>query len=250
MDLTENKRFYNIGAGSFSHPYWTNLDHGSEWYKNSQKNAFVEYDLMSLEPFPLESSTAEIIYSSHTIEHVNDEAIRNMFQESYRILKPGGCIRITAPDAWLIFQAYKNNDIGFFYWRNFPHRPKLHTIPLQQASIHQLFLHRFASQLCEIDTDFTVNKKFSDIEIRNFFADCFDVSSLDHFTKMCVFNPDRPGSHINWWTREKVVDFLKEAGFQYIYISGWGQSLFAPLRETTLFDSTHPKISLYVEAVK
>ena len=27
------KKFYNIGAGGFSHPAWTNVDYESEWYK-------------------------------------------------------------------------------------------------------------------------------------------------------------------------------------------------------------------------
>ncbi len=35
-----------------------------------------------------------------------------------------------------------------------------------------------------------------------------------------------------------------------IMISGYGQSYAPVMRNTSLFDSTHPKISLYVEAVK
>ena len=84
------RRFYNIGAGSFGHPYWTNVDYTSEHYKEAQKNTFLHYDLMELKPLPIEDNVAELVYSSHTIEHVSDEAVRNMLSESYRILKPGG----------------------------------------------------------------------------------------------------------------------------------------------------------------
>lgn len=250
-----NKRFYNIGAGQFRHIYWTNVDYATEHYRESQKAApFLQYDLMALVPLPIENDVAELVYSSHTIEHVSDEAVRNMFRESYRILKPGGGIRLTTPDALLEFQAYERNDIGYWYWVDLYSRPgtweKLYKVPLSKASIHQLFLQHFASQLCEIDIDDSPQKKYSDSEISEYFSDNPDVSSLNFFTNQCKFNSDHPGNHINWWTHDKVISFLKEAGFSAPYVSGWGQSVFPLLRDISLFDSTHPKISLYVEAIK
>ena len=95
------RRCYNIGAGSFGHPYWTNIDYATKHYKEVQKNPFLHYDLMELKPLPIEDNVGELIYSSHTIEHVSDEAVRNMLSESYRILKPGGDIRLTTLDVWL-----------------------------------------------------------------------------------------------------------------------------------------------------
>jgi len=41
-----------------------------------------------------------------------------------------------------------------------------------------------------------------------------------------------------------------EAGFENIYVSGYGQSFLPPMRNTSLIDSTHPKILLYMEAIK
>jgi hypothetical protein len=154
----------------------------------------------------------------------------------------------------LEFQAYKRRDIKFWYWVDWYSTPgtweKLYKVPLSEASIHQLFLNHFASQLCEIDIDDSPPKKFSDAEIAEIFSKSPDVQTLDYFTKLCKYNPEHPGSHINWWTHEKLVSFLKEAGFSEPYRSGWAQSVFPPLRETSLFDNTHPRISLYVEAIK
>lgn len=247
------RRFYNIGAGSFGHPYWTNVDYATEHYRNAQKNPFLNYDLMELKPLPIEDNVAELVYSSHTIEHVSDEAVRNMLSESYRILKPGGGIRLTSPDAWLEFQAYMRRDISYWYWVDSYSRPgtweKLYKKSLSKASIHQLFLHHFASQLCEIDIDDSPQKKYSDSEISEIFSNNPDVETLNFFTKQCKFNPDHPGNHISYWTHEKVKFVLKEVGFSDPYISGWGQSVLPPLRDTNLFDNTHPKISLYVEAI-
>lgn len=253
-DSVANCRFYNIGAGSFAHPYWTNVDYASDHYSVVQKVRFVSYDLMALVPLPLPNDLAEIVYCSHTIEHVSDAAVRNMLFEAHRILKPGGVIRLTTPDAWLGFRAYQRRDRDFWYWAERYVAPgtweKLYKKPLSDASVDQLFLHHFASQLCEIDIDDSAVRKYSDAEIRAAFEDSPDVRTLEQFTRQCRYNSEHPGNHINWWTHEKAMDFLREAGFEDPYRSGYGQSLFAPLRDTGLFDSTHPQISLYVEAIK
>ena len=250
----EQRRFYNIGAGSFRHPYWSNVDYATEHYRAVQRGQFIPYDLMQLAPLPIESGSAEIVYSSHTIEHVSDEAVRNLFRECYRILKPGGGLRVTTPDAALEFQAYQRNDRCYWYWTDWYSRPgsweDQYTLPLGQASIQQLFLHHFASQLCEIDIDTTSTRKYSDAEIAAVFSERPLEEALDFFTRQCKYNPGHPGNHINWWTQDKLVSFLKQAGFAVCCRSGFGQSAFLPLRDTRFFDMTHPRISLYVEATK
>lgn len=255
IESLEQKRFYNIGAGSFKHPLWSNIDYSSDHYKSMQNEGFIHYNLMDMVPLPIETDSAEIIYSSHTIEHISDDAVLNMMKEAYRALKPGGCIRLTTPDAWLEYQAYMKRDLSFWHWQiqyysRKGHWESLFKIPLSNASIDQLFLHHFASQLSEIDVDDTPKKKYSDTEIIQVFSNNSMEKGLDFFTKQCHFNSEHPGNHINWWDYDKLQGFLKEAGFKRIYRSGYGQSLFAPLRDMRLFDNTHPSISLYVEAVK
>ena len=31
-EVLESKPFYNVGAGGFYHPFWTNIDYVSDWY--------------------------------------------------------------------------------------------------------------------------------------------------------------------------------------------------------------------------
>jgi predicted SAM-dependent methyltransferase len=253
-DVLQEKRLYNIGSGKFCHPYWTNIDLGTEYYSISQNHPFINYDLTKLEPLPIESSTAEIVYSSHTIEHVNDKAVRNMLAESHRILKPGGCIRLTAPDIALDYRAYKNKDLHFWYWRDNYSRPgkweHIYKKPLSKASIEQLFLLHFACQLSTLSVDDSLEKKYNDLEIAEVFSTHSMEDAMAYFTEQCTFNPKYPGNHMNYWTHNKLIAFLQDAGFSEIYKSGYGQSQFAPLRNTNYFDNTHPKISLYIEAVK
>ena len=117
QESISEKRFFNIGAGSFRHPFWTNVDLENEWYRDVQKEGVsINHDLFSLEKIPVKDNTAEIIYSSHTVEHINDEAAQNMFNESHRILKKGGLFRFTTPNIDLEYMAYKNNDRNYFYW--------------------------------------------------------------------------------------------------------------------------------------
>lgn len=89
-DSLENKRFYNIGAGSFSHNYWTNIDYATDYYAEQQRSGFINHNLMSLSDILVESNTAEIVYTSHTIEHISEKAVEKMFSEAFRMLKRGG----------------------------------------------------------------------------------------------------------------------------------------------------------------
>src|SRR5688572_7434797 len=68
QDSLEKKLFYNIGAGNFYHPYWTNVDFKSEWYSTNEETSLsgIHFDLMSLKNLPIDSDSAELVYSSHT----------------------------------------------------------------------------------------------------------------------------------------------------------------------------------------
>lgn len=54
--------------------------------------------LDAAKPFPIPSNTLDYIYSEHLIEHLSFTEGQNMLEESFRVLKPGGKIRIACPD--------------------------------------------------------------------------------------------------------------------------------------------------------
>ncbi len=235
----ENKCFYNIGAGKFFHPYWTNIDLRSDWYAESQKAEFVDFDLHSLKKLPVKSNSAEIVYSAHTVEHITNEASQNLFNEAYRILKPGGIFRFSTPDIDLSFRAYLAGDRAFFYWNK------------NHVSIGQVFLFQFASQFSTIHQDGATNKP-TDEELARLFRRYNYENILSKYTKKCdlKIQYENLGNHINWWNENKAKMMLKKAGFQEIFLSGYGQSFSPILRNTDLFDNTHPKISLFMEVRK
>ena len=256
-DAVQNRRFHNIGAGSFRHSAWTNVDHESDWYKNAQGNNIgIDWDLISLTPIPVEENSAEIVYSSHTIEHISDEAAQNMFNESYRILRKGCILRATTPNIDLYHRAYKANDRHYFYWIDMYSIPEAYqeimlNKSLNEASIQQLFLYAFASSASTLHADGS-QERISDQELDRVFREMKYEEALDYCVSKCSLEAQRkyPGNHINWWNKNKLFRMLELAGFDNIYVSGYGQSFSPVLRNTLYFDNTHPKISIYVEAIK
>lgn len=257
-DSIEKKLFYNIGAGSFHHPYWTNVDFFSEWYSFYEKTALsgIHHDLMSLDDLPVESNTAEVVYSSHTVEHITNAAAQKMFNEAFRILKKGGGLRVTTPNINLEYRAYKKNDRNYFYWiDNYSKKSEMERTkivkPMNKTSIEQIFLYHFAGNVSTLHGD-GAKERISDEELQKVFSELPMEEALDYCTSKCDVEIQKkyPGNHINWWNAEKMTRMLKAAGFENIYVSGYGQSAFPAMRNTALFDSTHPKISLYVEAIK
>jgi len=53
-------------------------------------------------PFPLPDASFDYVFSEHMIEHIGLEQGAHMLRESYRVLKPGGKIRIVTPDITLL----------------------------------------------------------------------------------------------------------------------------------------------------
>ena len=92
----------------------------------------------------------------------------------------------------------------------------------------------------------------SDGEIDELISNNTMEKALDIITSKCSLDIQNkyPGNHINWWNFTKLQQMLEKAGFKDIRLSAYGQSSAPILRNILLFDKTHPKISLYVEAIK
>lgn len=250
-ESVRNRKFYNIGSGSFSHPAWTNVDYTSEWYKENRFH--IDFDLLSLKEIPIKRNSAEIVYSSHTIEHITDEAAQNMFNESFKILKEGGILRLTAPNIDLDYRAYKDNDKNYFYWKdNYSLPGEVRRVglkkPMNEGSIGDIFLAHFVSGVSSLYSEDSIDNE----ELKAIFSEMEYEDALNCCTSKCSIEVQRksPGYHMNWWNKNKLFRMLKKAGFNDIYLSGYGQSFSPVLRNLTYFDNTYFKVSIYVEAIK
>jgi len=253
-DSIKYRRFYNLGAGKFRHPYWTNIDKTSDWYKNIQeKEGFIDYDFFSMEKLPIDSNSAELFYSSHAIEHIPNEEVLFLFKEAYRALVNGGTFRITCPNIDLDYRSLVGQDLDFFYFRNSPvlNKNKTFDMSVDEMDIEQAFVWHVASNASIHHTDGAENK-ISSQELRKIIANNTKENALDIMTARADVSKQKlyPGNHINWFNHKKLTTFLEEAGFTTINNEGYGQSNSPVLRDISLFDHTHPKLSLYVEAIK
>lgn len=252
----KNKFFYNFGAGTFRHVCWKNIDFASEWYSESQVGSdMINYDLFSLNKLPIENDCAELVYTSHTVEHINDEASQNMFNEIYRILKPGGIFRLTTPDIDLYYLAMVNKNKDFYWWKELFSSCEVmlrtNIDKYNEYSIAQWFLFSFASHVSKISKH-DMTYKFNDDEIYKIFDDNEFASALNIFTSVCTVEAQKqyPGYHMNWWNFDKAKRMLADSGFETIYKSGYTQSLSIVMRDAYFFDKQDVNESLYVEAIK
>lgn len=232
------KPFYNIGAGSFSHPDWQNLDLPSEHYAAAQQPNMIPYDLMDCRPLPIETGEAKIIYCSHTLEHVPNEPVMNALRESYRALGRGGVLRVVVPDAELIYRSLQNSDEPFFF--------NLAKLSHAESGL-EAFLDMFGSEHC-VNNE-APSEKWTDEVIAEVIHAHEDRDALLEFiARESKFNPEHPQNHVNWFTPEKLMAMMRDAGFQTVYRSGMRQSARPEMRSKD-FDPWF-FISLYMEAVR
>lgn len=94
-----DKKYANIGAGGNILRGFINIDYS--WTRGLD----LCWDITR--KLPLRSGSLKGVFSEHTLEHlVWSDAMQTMLPEAYRILEPGGTIRISVPDAEKAVKEY------------------------------------------------------------------------------------------------------------------------------------------------
>jgi len=91
-------KYLNVGCGSKFHPDWINVDMVS---RSPQVRA---HNLLKGIPFP--DNEIDVIYHSQVLEHIPKEMAASFVSESFRVLKPGGTMRVVVPDLENIVTEY------------------------------------------------------------------------------------------------------------------------------------------------
>lgn len=102
----DGKIWLNVGSGAKSHPYFVNID------GNIFRRPQMWLDLKNGIPFAPE--TVDGIYASHVMEHFYYTEIAKIFRECYRILRPGGGLRMIVPSMEAAITAYLSGDRYWF----------------------------------------------------------------------------------------------------------------------------------------
>ncbi|HMO15326.1 MAG TPA: methyltransferase domain-containing protein [Pirellulaceae bacterium] len=88
----------NIGCGSHFHPEWVNVD------LVAQTPQVIAHDIATGLPFDADDFMA--VYHSHVLEHLHPDDGKQLLLECFRVLRPGGVLRICVPDLEQITQLY------------------------------------------------------------------------------------------------------------------------------------------------
>ena len=94
-------RKLQIGAGPNNLPGWLNTD-----IEPRQGQAF----LYAMKPFPIPDNSLNYIYAEQVIEHLPFEGGMVMLRESYRVLAPGGKLRVATPDLRRLVALFDQDD--------------------------------------------------------------------------------------------------------------------------------------------
>jgi predicted SAM-dependent methyltransferase len=90
--------YLNLGCGSRAHPDWINID------IEPAVPGVIRHDLSR--GIPLADRSCAAVYHSHLLEHLRrDDALR-MMRECFRVLEPGGIVRVATPDLERICATY------------------------------------------------------------------------------------------------------------------------------------------------
>ncbi len=91
-------KLLNLGCGYTFHPDWVNVDY------SPTGPGVISHDLQTPLPFP--DNHFDLVYHSHVLEHLPKTKALQFLQECYRVLRPGGVIRVVVPDLEQIAQLY------------------------------------------------------------------------------------------------------------------------------------------------
>jgi len=119
----------NLGCGLRTHPDWVNVD--GSWNARLARHPLFRKVLCYLhlltaekasvqwsrdvfihdirKPLPFPDCSADVVYASHVLEHLYREQAEKLALESFRVLAPGGIVRIIVPDLHAMIREYEGD---------------------------------------------------------------------------------------------------------------------------------------------
>ena len=95
------KKMLNIGCGHRFHKDWVNIDIDPASLEVKKVNI--------LQGLPYPDNSFDVVYHSNVLEHLPKQKGAEMISECFRVLNPGGILRINVPDLEKICREYLLN---------------------------------------------------------------------------------------------------------------------------------------------
>lgn len=110
----------NLGCGPSPTPGWVNIDNsltvrlaripaisaliGRKSFIAAVRQSQIRYGTALHTGLP--AGSADVIYSSHMLEHLDRREARRFLAEARRLLRPGGILRLAVPDLAMLAERY------------------------------------------------------------------------------------------------------------------------------------------------
>ena len=106
----------HVGCGNVLLKGWLNIlyEKRQEYGKIHPNNGALRLNYNLLKPWPIENNSLEFIAGSHFIEHLDLNDGIKFLEEAFRVLRPGGTIRLSCPDLEIYANHYVKRDKAFF----------------------------------------------------------------------------------------------------------------------------------------
>lgn len=146
----------NFGCGTRFADGWDNID----FYSSGPEVRRV--NLLRGLPYP--SSSFDAVYSSHVLEHFTQSQCLAMLRECFRVLKPGGSVRVVVPDIELTIDEYQRVR-------------KLPNTDVTKAGKYQWIMIELLDQLVRTERHGEWGKMLTDLELVSSGAVASDVAN-------------------------------------------------------------------------
>lgn len=228
-----------------------------DWIRVDWRDADYEVNLNNSPTLPFQNDSQKLIFTAHLIEHLSQDSLHRLLSECYRILQPGGQIRIEAPDAEKLVNMYRTgNERMLGHFRNYRQE-----VLIKKFSYPEKYLEDHLSVLGEI-SNYIVEGQWVHIPVyalRKEFDEKFNNLNLDEFCDWCISlqTPEqkRSGGHQNCIYFSKLRSMLEKIGFKEVKRVNFGYTQASGLKLNKGFWSIKEKphrafYSLYLEASK
>lgn len=139
MDQNISKKL-NIGSSSVHLTGWINMDYDKQYWDNAEIGAIGwgmpiddgKYatrdkpdDFGDATNLHYSDNTFDEVRSSHVMEHIPCTKINKSISEQFRVLKPGGKIRVVVPSLEILIERYNNKEQYRSFWESTKNDPGL-----------------------------------------------------------------------------------------------------------------------------
>lgn len=154
----EMRPYLNVGCGPKIRRSFINLDYA--W----RPGIDLCWDITK--GLPLEDNQLQGIFTEHCLEHIGFDECKLVLEEFFRVLKPGGMVRIVVPDAEHYLDIYQSAQKGEPI--QFPYTQPLNTTPMMYVNeIFRGFGHKYAYDAQTL-TQLLMRAGFTDVQQTTF----------------------------------------------------------------------------------